>query len=140
MKLATWLRHSAFGLALTCLFGATSALAAGCPDKPWTTNKDLKARKDLPNYYHQETLVAKTPQTAQAECSKKCFALGEPAPCWWYTVIQWQAGNAMQYECDMMNARSLKGIYNPKFPNDVNLGTPAAPLNYRGSWTYTCGR
>ena len=129
----------AFALLLSNMFANVSL--AACPDKPWTTPHKFVSRDEMlkkANFANSKALTATNPTDAQKECSNSCWAMGEPAPCGWYTVIQWMDGNKMTYECNMVNARSLKGIYNPVLPNDANQGAGGASLFFKNSWTYTC--
>ena len=124
---------------------AIKAAPAKCTGSMFTKPvKNFKTLAELnrSGYLAPENLAAANPTAAATECSAKCAAMGEPAPCGWYTVVKWRDdfANKMAYQCFMVNARSAKGIFVPKLANDINLGIPAQPLYFQEAQSYPCTR
>lgn len=124
-------------LPLTCTGSLFST-----PTRNFTSTGDF----DKNGYLAPQMMTATNPTAAADECKALCAKTGEPAPCGWYTVVQWMESysatgkSQMTYGCYRVNARDQKGIFKPVMSKETNFGSPSNGLNFKDSWTYSCVR
>jgi hypothetical protein len=112
------------------------------PVKTFTSTADF----DKAGYSAPVMMAATSLQGATEECRTSCAKTGEPAPCGWYTLVQWREDTSADgksrtaYSCYKVNARNYKDAFKPKMANDKNFGTPSNGLFFRESYTYPCAR
>jgi hypothetical protein len=127
---------------------AVAALPLSCSGG-LVNNKTVKlaGMGDLQKLYTSgDSTTATTLAAATDECKARCARTGEPAPCGWYTLVQWRADTSADgksrtaFTCYLKNDRSYKNATKPVLANDKNFGTPSNGLFYRDAWTYPCAR
>lgn len=104
--------------------------------------KEYKTTAELAGNYAKNQTMATTSAAAATDCAKFCGAMGEPAPCAWFSVTKFLSTvggkDTIAYSCHMFNDRSLKQISTPSLPKEVNLGTPDSALRFQEAHSYAC--
>jgi len=117
----------------------------GLMDKPVKTFTS-RADFDKAGYGAPVAMAATSLAGATEECRTSCANTGEPAPCGWYTLVQWREDTSADgksrtvYSCYKVGARNYKDAFKPKMANDKNFGSPSNGLYFRESYTYPCAR
>ena len=111
------------------------------------TTKKFANRNDFnKSFPSADTMAATSLDGATNECRASCAKTGEPAPCGWFTLVQWREDSSATgksrtaYTCHKVNARGYKDAFKPTMPNDTNFGNAANGLFYKDAWTYPCAR
>ena len=124
-------------LPLSCKGGLVNS-----PTKTFTSRGDFEKN----GYGNASSMAATSLDGATEECRRSCALTGEPAPCGWFTLVQWRQDSSatgkstMGYTCHKVNARNYKDAFKPKMATDQNFGNASNGLFYKDAWTYPCAR
>ncbi len=124
-------------LPLSCKGGLVNS-----PTKTFTIPDDFSKN----GYGHPVTMAATDLTGATTECMNICAKTGEPAPCGWYTLVQWRSDTSadkksrMVYACYMVQARNYKDAFKPKMATDKNFGNASNGMFFKEAYTYPCAR
>lgn len=124
-------------LPLSCKGGQISS-----PTRKFASRGDFEKN----GYGMPDAMVATDLVGATDECRASCAKTGEPAPCGWFTLVQWRndssatGKSSTSYTCHKVGARNYKDAFKPTLPNDKNFGDPSNGLFFRDAWTYPCAR